>query len=619
VPSCSQGHAIPAGAQSCRVCGEDIRPRCSQGHVSPAGDQFCQACGELLVLAEPPTSDFPALDYSSDSFSEFIARTGSATPPPEPPTEVVHEPSRSYTRPSPAPAHPQEPPPAPAQRQEPPPAPTAPTPSSPKAADSFPRQATVGDDQTDSFARAPSPIRVGASGAARPGAARTAPGRANGGPPGDAVVPELSPADHENGARLGRRPGGAAGVASPTDAVTRGASGDTTAPPSAPGQPAVPPGTAPAPRRRPRVLLTVGIVIVLAAGGTALALALHKHFASNLTAGQPATATGGSATGGSATGGSAPGGSAPASSGPASPPASSPAHTPAAPPTAWSSATPVPGSLLQGATLTGLSCPLPSVCYAIDSAGRVLSDTKPGPWQVDKTDGAGALTAISCATTQFCLALDHSGNAVLLLGGTWGNPVFVDAREGTFTAASCPSSSFCMTTDSGGNAFVYTPGGWHPFTVDSRGHALTSVSCVGPDFCVAVGSGGSSFTYNGSSWSGPVKVGDGLPLVGVSCASQGFCMAVDDRGHAGVLAGGHWKTGEAGITAAAVACPADGFCMATGKDGGAVLYHSGSWARAHPIDGSATIGMLACPSMTGCTAADAKGNVMSYVPASAAG
>jgi hypothetical protein len=538
--------------------------------VSPVGEQFCQTCGELLVAAEPPTSDIPVLDYSSDSFSEFIARTDVTTSPSDPPTEMVHEPHRSYTR--------------------------------------------------------PSPIRVGAGGAARPGDARTEPTSAPAVPASGAPAPRPSPAEHaSNGARLGRddfvqgaSPVGAAGVASPADAATRGVSGGTSGPSSVPGQPAVapgaappaaPPGAAPAPQRKGRVLLSAVIIIVLAAGGTALALALHKHFASNLTAGQPTT---GQPTTGQPTTG-------PASSGPASSPASSPAHTPAPPPTAWSSTTPVPGSLLQGATLTGLSCPLPSVCYAIDSAGRVLSDTKPGPWQVDKTDGAGALTAISCATTQSCLALDRSGNAVLLLGGTWGNPVFVDARKGTFTAVSCPSSSFCMTTDSGGNAFVYTPGGWHPFTVDSSGHALTSVSCVGPDFCVAVGSGGSSFTYNGSSWSGPVKVGDGLPLVSVSCASQGFCMAVDDSGHAGVLAGGRWKTGEAGITARAVACPADGFCVATGKDGGAVLYHSGSWARAHPIDGSATIGMLACPSMTGCTAADAKGNVMSYVPASAAG
>jgi hypothetical protein len=91
-------------------------------------------------------------------------------------------------------------------------------------------------------------------------------------------------------------------------------------------------------------------------------------------------------------------------------------------------------------------------------------------------------------------------------------------------------------------------------------------------------------------------------------------MAVDGSGHAGVLAGGHWKTVTPGINAKAVACPADGFCVATGKDGSAALYQSGSWMRPHPIDAAATLGMLACPSPTGCTAADAKGTIMSYVP-----
>src|SRR6266480_4344819 len=61
---------------SCEICGDDLR-RCSQGHVSGAGELFCDTCGELLPFAADQHEVTPAapvaLDYSSGSFSDFIA------------------------------------------------------------------------------------------------------------------------------------------------------------------------------------------------------------------------------------------------------------------------------------------------------------------------------------------------------------------------------------------------------------------------------------------------------------------------------------------------------------------------------------------------------------------
>lgn len=538
--------------------------------MSPPGDQFCRACGELLVLADPPTSDIPVLDYSSDSFSEFIASNAPAAAA-EPSAEVAHEPHASYSRPSPAVAAHLESTPAPAGPHG-----QAGTADGHTGVRTEQRQSC--EEAVDTPFEVPLPAEPAfgdlrlAPGTLAPGTLAPEPANSAAGPylvgavsfPQRLDVPAQAPPVLDPDLS----PGLSTPVASPGTALPAGHR-----------------GSEPAPRQPRHVLVTLAI-LVLVAGATALGVTLSDH-SNALTAGQSSTFP----------------------AGPFSPSGAARG--------AWSSTTPVPASLLHGAALTGLSCPLPSVCYAIDSAGHVLSQTKPGPWQVDAAGGA-ALTAISCATTQFCLALGQSGHALLLHGDSEAKPLTVDTGDAAFTAASCPSRSFCMTTGSRGNAFSYTAAGWHQFTVDSTGKSLTSVSCVSADFCVAVGSSGDAFTYNGRVWSGPVEVGDGRPLVSVSCASETFCVAADEAGHAGALKDGHWKATAVGITVAKVACPGAGFCVATGTGGHAEVYHAGRWAPPRPIDGSAPVGMLTCPSVTGCTAADTKGNVMTYVPAQAA-
>src|SRR5262249_12679436 len=129
------------------------------------------------------------------------------------------------------------------------------------------------------------------------------------------------------------------------------------------------------------------------------------------------------------------------SASPARPGASSPSRggapaTPSPAPSGGSSGggSPFPGTPLHGrGAVTGMSCPTPTVCYAVNSTGTILSSTPPGGWLKVDTDSASGLVAISCAKKQSCVAVDHSGNALTLANGTWSSPSIVDTGSGSFT------------------------------------------------------------------------------------------------------------------------------------------------------------------------------------------
>jgi hypothetical protein len=362
------------------------------------------------------------------------------------------------------------------------------------------------------------------------------------------------------------------------------------------------PEPAPERRRRGRMLTIVLALVVLAAGGTAGAIALLRHQPTAPQAGTP----------------SAHGGPAPASQPASATPTAS--RRPGLPVRASGWTAPVPIDRAP-ATITGLSCPRITVCYAVDSAGNVLSSTsrsaaRRGAWRVVASDPGGGLVAISCPTARFCLAVDEAGNAITLSHGSWSDPVYVNARFGTFTAVSCPVAAFCMAVDSGGNAFAYAAASnaWRPFTVATSGAGLTGVSCTGPGRCIAVDDGGGAYTYNGRSWSAVFPVDVGHAFTAVSCASRAFCAATDDGGKGAILIGGTWTVSAMGTTAGTLACPADGFCLATTGSGGAVAYRNGVWSGVTRIDGRRAIGALSCPAMTACTAVDRQDNVLYYAP-----
>jgi hypothetical protein len=359
-------------------------------------------------------------------------------------------------------------------------------------------------------------------------------------------------------------------------------------------------------RRRARSLTLTLALVVLAIGGTAGAFTLLQHHAS-----APQAST--SPQRGGASGSASPAGSAR--------PTGRPSLALPVGASGWTAPVPIDQTALNAsnAIITGLSCPRVTVCYAVDSAGNILSSTsRPAgardAWQVVANDQGNGLVAIACPTAGFCLAVDKAGDAITLSNGNWGSPAYVDARTGTFTAVSCPVTAFCMAVDSGGNAFAYTAASntWQPFTVDTSGGGLTGVSCTGPDHCIAVDTGGGAYTYDGSSWSTAVPVDVGHAFTAVSCASPSFCAAADDGGNGAILAAGRWKVAAMGTTAGALACPVDGFCLAVNGSGGAVAYHNGAWSAVTRIDGQRAINTLSCPALTACTAADQQDNVLYY-------
>jgi hypothetical protein len=347
-----------------------------------------------------------------------------------------------------------------------------------------------------------------------------------------------------------------------------------------------PPSAMRLPRRdlfsKARLIAAVVGLVVLAAVG---ALALNRHHSPS-KASSPLTSAG-------------PAGSA-SSSASASP-------SPAASLARWSSPTLIARG---GAAITGLSCPRPSACYAVDTAGKVWFGTGRGAWRVVATDLTAPLEAIACPTVQKCMALDRAGYALIQVRGTWQSPLYIDSRGSAFSAVSCPTTKFCMTADSGGNAFSDTAGTWRPFTVDHQGAALTGLACTSASHCLAVSARGVVFTYDGSTWSRPAAVDAGHAFTGVSCASAAFCVAVDDAGNAAVYTGRRWHAAPIGIRANAVACPARGVCVATGRAGKAAVYESRSWTVTSTRV-RRTVGQLSCPRVNSCVAADRR-NVMTY-------
>jgi len=607
--------------ESCPECGADVRLRCSQGHASGAGERFCEICGEFLPLVQPgqPVAvgvAAPNLEYSSGSFTDFIASSDDDyaslavpvlpeepwEPEPEPvvleyrPAEVDPEPE--FAEPEPAAL---EPSPVESAFWEPEPGPE------PVALAPGPVEPSLWDPVT----REPSPARAEpvldfaepVAWEAEP--AGPGPQVGEGPSPTGSTLPfDLSLTFPSSPARP--TPGTWRSSAKPKDrpGPDGGVHHDVT--PRMPGanELATPVPAAQRPRRA-RVIVVVALVAVFGAGGTAGALALHRHYAAGITSparhvaeANPASSAGPARPGAS----SASRGSAPATPSPAQSVGSS----------GWSSPFPVT-PLHGGVAVNGMSCPTPTVCYAVDSTGAILSSTPPGGWLKVDTDSASGLVAISCAKKQSCVAVDHSGNALTLANGTWSSPSIVDTGSGSFTGLSCSNGAFCMAIDSSGAAYADTPAGWQQFTVDTVG-SLTGVSCTSTKNCVAVDNGGGVYTYDGASWSAVSAIDVGHAFTAVSCSDKSFCAAVDHSGNAAVLTSGKWNVTSLGTIAATIACPATGFCVATNSKGGTVLYRNGTWSHVSKVDGNAAIVSLSCASATFCVAIDNQGQALYYRP-----
>jgi hypothetical protein len=81
-------------------------------------------------------------------------------------------------------------------------------------------------------------------------------------------------------------------------------------------------------------------------------------------------------------------------------------------------ATEPPLSGTDVAGLTGVSCPTPTFCRAVDSTGRVFGFDGVHWSSGTVIDRGHALSSVSCPTITYCVAVDRAGRA--FVGG--GSP-----------------------------------------------------------------------------------------------------------------------------------------------------------------------------------------------------
>ncbi len=291
----------------------------------------------------------------------------------------------------------------------------------------------------------------------------------------------------------------------------------------------------------------------------------------------------------------------------------------------WTYPQPIDQTAFQNnSNIDDTSCPQGFDCYAVDTAGNVLSSGgRRSPWSIVESDSQG-LAAISCPTVSFCVAVDSGGNAIIDANGTWSDPISVDGSN-SFVAISCPSTTFCMATDSSGDVAEFTGNDvkWALSQVDANNQP-TDISCPTTSFCVLTDNNGDVLTWNGQAWSSPDQITNANSddnLSAVSCANTKFCVAVDGTessgnggGYAYDFNGSTWTSTLVSSSAPldAIACPAAGTCIATDNTGGVRVYEGGVWSQVSQIDGNNSFNDIACSSASSCAAIDNQDNLLYY-------
>jgi len=283
----------------------------------------------------------------------------------------------------------------------------------------------------------------------------------------------------------------------------------------------------------------------------------------------------------------------------------------------------------QLVTLTGISCPTPTLCFAAGhSDQKTLIERWNGKaWSIvpspNNPQWGGQLTDVSCASAKFCFAVgSFPGETIETLterwdGATWKivpspsrrpSPQFETEGVNNLQSVSCASATSCVAVgNDAGYLYDFTEtlaehwNGSKWAIVKSPNPAkfsnLAAVSCVAAKNCYAVGnatpSANSTATmqtlivhWNGSVWTRATSA-DPTPaprntLLGVSCPSATSCVAVGDSRTGGVdhtlvkrLSGNKWSiepspdpAGAIQASLHSVGCTSAAACVAVGDSTG---------------------------------------------------
>ena len=291
--------------------------------------------------------------------------------------------------------------------------------------------------------------------------------------------------------------------------------------------------------------------------------------------------------------------------------------------------------------LLSITCPMPKLCKAVDSGGKVYT-FRDGKWSKGlqiRTSAKATYHSISCASSNFCMAVGGlsfgqvGGLYSVYVNGSWSGTIYGGKLPPFFDSVACPKTNFCIAVSSIGKAYVYNNETWSnatrvvkPDQVDysqDGSMALYSISCPQVNFCMAIGTDGYEYVYNHGSWMKGVLIDphliNGSALLSVSCLSMTSCIAGGENGYVYIYTNGSWKGSQVltnGLLANqgiyAVSCMRNENCVALSHNGYAYMFLDGTWSGGKLIDPNGMAGSIVCPQINTCMAVDEIGYIVTY-------
>jgi hypothetical protein len=271
------------------------------------------------------------------------------------------------------------------------------------------------------------------------------------------------------------------------------------------------------------------------------------------------------------------------------------------------------GGFFNGRQIRGVSCPSSQLCVAVTFDGLIYTSTTPtGPassWAVTDVDGAGPSThfyGVSCPTVAFCAAAAGSGRIATTTNPTGGAAAWTIAQlEGPLElrGISCASPAFCLAVGDDGDRITPEPG--------DNGQVLSSTNPLG------------------GVWQRVPMAGAQGSLYGASCPSPALCVSGNLLGNLVVSTNptgptSAWSTIDGGgaVQITDTDCPSPTRCVAVDNNADVLTSTNptggpGDWTFTNVlpypfVDETQANGMfgVACPSVSFCAIAGAKGQIL---------
>jgi photosystem II stability/assembly factor-like uncharacterized protein len=216
-------------------------------------------------------------------------------------------------------------------------------------------------------------------------------------------------------------------------------------------------------------------------------------------------------------------------------------------------------STFETGALNAVSCQTVTACSAAGDYGMVETTSNGGSgWAKQASYTFGLIRSVSCPTTSTCFAVgrDRLVLATTDGGATWSSyqNSWALVNSTTFWGISCPSATVCFVAtgnnkgiaDGSGTILATTDGGAHWGQQSTPGVTGTfmAISCPDTTHCFSVTSTGQLFaTTDGTAWASQTSPVAGQPLAALSCPTTLVCYAAGSPSTSiGTTDGGaHWN------------------------------------------------------------------------------